>query len=123
MLGSSDVATIAILADVITIDFNPANYTVNEGENVTLRVLLTGDTPTSDINIDIRSNDGTAIGNVITEDYSFKFTQYYIIIYTQLPMTMNSLTLPLHYLLGTLKQHLPFKLLMTFSWRVLKGSL
>ena len=66
MLGSSDVATIAILADVITIDFNPANYTVDEGENVTLRVLLTGDTPTSDINIDIRSNDGTAIGNVIT---------------------------------------------------------
>ena len=63
MLGGSDIATILILSDVITIEFDPTNYTVNEGENVTLRVALTGDTPTSDIDVDIRSNDGTALGN------------------------------------------------------------
>ena len=63
MLDGSDIATILILSDVITIEFDPTNYTVNEGENVTLRVALTGDTPISDIDVDIRSNNGTALGN------------------------------------------------------------
>lgn len=60
-LGTSLVATVEISADEINVGFNPASYTVNEGENVTIAVILTGDSTT----IDLMTVNGTARGNTV----------------------------------------------------------
>lgn len=62
MLGTSNVATVQISADMITVGFNLTTYTVSEGEIVTLTVILTGDIPTSDTTIDVMTMDGSASG-------------------------------------------------------------
>lgn len=61
MLGSSNEATVQIEADA-TIQFDQTSYTVSEGNNVTLTVEVTGDTPAGDTTVMVMTMNGAALG-------------------------------------------------------------
>ena len=63
MLSQDSAATVDISPDEIFVGFNATSYTVSEGDTaVTLTVVLTGDTPTSDVTVDVMAVNGSATG-------------------------------------------------------------
>ena len=66
-LGASSTATVEISADVLTVGFNETSYTVSEGDTAMLTVVLSGDTPTSNVTVMVATVNGTAKGMLIEQ--------------------------------------------------------
>ena len=50
----------------ITVSFSQSTYSVNEGDGVVQPVLVLSNPSLTDITVQVRSNDNTATGKVIT---------------------------------------------------------
>ena len=66
LIGIPSVLSVTITADDLYIEFNQTSYTVNEGEEATITVMLNGDTFDSRDNVvttvDVITANGLALG-------------------------------------------------------------
>ena len=70
--GSADTATVNILDnDNVIVQFNPIQYSVNEGDKEVLLTLVASAAASFDYTVDVDTANGTAVGQLITEPLIF----------------------------------------------------